>query len=109
SARTKMPRHASVPSSTWRTRWRTPMNSFTGIDLKDPHMSNIDNSRRDFLRRSGYGIGALTVGGVIGNGGVFASLQAAELEAANPLAPKQPHFPAKAKSVIWLHMIGAPA
>jgi Protein of unknown function (DUF1501) len=72
-------------------------------------MTDFNHTRRNFLRRSGYGIGALTVGGVIGNGGVFASLQAAELEAANPLAPRQPHFPAKAKSVIWLHMIGAPA
>jgi hypothetical protein len=66
-------------------------------------------SRRDFLRHAGGGLGALTVGGMIGTSGVFSSLQAAELEAANPLAPKPPHFPAKAKSVIWLHMIGAPA
>ncbi len=71
-------------------------------------MSDINSNRRKFLRHSGYGIGAL-VGGSIGSGGVFASLQAAELEAANPLAAKLPHFPAKAKSVIWLHMIGAPA
>src|SRR5207245_1327590 len=27
----------------------------------------------------------------------------------DPLAPKQPHFPAKAKSVIYLHMAGAPS
>ena len=26
----------------------------------------------------------------------------------NPLAPKPPHFPAKAKSVIFLHMTGGP-
>ncbi|MET0279716.1 MAG: DUF1501 domain-containing protein [Steroidobacteraceae bacterium] len=71
-------------------------------------MSDINSKRRQFLRHSGYGMGAL-VGGVIGSGGVFSSLQAAELEAANPLAAKLPHFPAKAKSVIWLHMIGAPA
>jgi hypothetical protein len=72
-------------------------------------MSNFRTTRRDFLRNAGGGLGALTVGGLIGGGGVFASLQAAELEAANPLAPRPPHFPAKAKSVIWLHMIGAPA
>lgn len=28
---------------------------------------------------------------------------------ADPLAPKDPHFAAKAKSVIWLHMDGAPS
>src|SRR5690606_28591052 len=55
------------------------------------------------------GLGAFTVGGLIGSTGVFSSLQAAELEATHPLAPKQPHFTPKAKSVIWLHMIGAPA
>ena len=27
----------------------------------------------------------------------------------DPLAPKQPHFPAKVKSVIWLHQAGAPS
>src|SRR5262245_30970969 len=70
-------------------------------------MSN--STRRDFLRNAGGGIGAFTVGGLIGGSGVFSSLQAAELEAVNPPAPKAPHFPAKAKSVIWLHMIGAPA
>jgi hypothetical protein len=72
-------------------------------------MSKTNTTRRDFLRNTGGGLGALTIGGLIGSSGVFSSLQAAELEAANPLAPKAPHFPARAKSVIWLHMIGAPA
>jgi hypothetical protein len=79
------------------------------LNFKELKMSQFDSDRRNFIRRGGYGIGALTVGGVIGNGGVFASLQAAELAAANPLAPRSPHFAARAKSVIWLHMIGAPA
>jgi hypothetical protein len=70
-------------------------------------MSNT--TRRDFLRNTGGGIGALTVGGLVGGTGVFSSLQAAELEYVNPLALKAPHFPARAKSVIWLHQIGAPA
>lgn len=72
-------------------------------------MSKHTNTRRDFLRNAGGGIGAFTIGGLIGGTGVFSSLQAAELEATDPLAPRAPHFPAKAKSVIWLHMIGAPA
>jgi len=72
-------------------------------------MSIIKTSRRDFLRHAGGGLGALTVGGLIGSTGIFSPLQAAELEAGNPLAPKAPHFTPRAKSVIWLHMIGAPA
>jgi hypothetical protein len=34
---------------------------------------------------------------------------AAAPAAINPLAPKAPHFAPKAKSVIWLHMAGAPS
>jgi len=55
-------------------------------------------SRRDFL----------ALGGAAALGGL--PLHAAwASELTDPLAPKQPHFPAKAKSVIWLHMAGAPS
>ncbi len=62
---------------------RTRTSSSTGTEKVQEYknMSNFDNQRRNFLRRSGYSLGALTVGGVIGNGGVFASVQAAEFEA----------------------------
>src|SRR6478752_9004372 len=30
-------------------------------------------------------------------------------DAQNPLAPKSPHFPGKVRSVIYLHMAGAPS
>jgi hypothetical protein len=33
----------------------------------------------------------------------------AKSELVNPLAPKRPHFPARAKSVIYMHMVGAPS
>ena len=62
-------------------------------------------SRRDFLLRTGLGGAAL--GGFIPGIGYVSAASAAEL--ADPLAPKQPHFPAKIKSVIWLHMNGAPS
>jgi Protein of unknown function (DUF1501) len=61
------------------------------------------SSRRDFLRHTGYGLGALSVGGALLNGApAWATVE-------DPLAPKTPHFPPKAKSVIWLHMAGAPS
>jgi hypothetical protein len=63
--------------------------------------------RRHFI--AGLAQGAAVVGGVIGSGGVFAVTPDADAPAPDPLAPKQPHFPAKAKAVIWLHMNGAPA
>src|SRR2546428_456605 len=65
------------------------------------------NSRRDFLTKSGLGLGAAAVTGLLPGGGLFAGAMAADL--IDPLAPKAPHFPAKVKSVIWLHMNGAPS
>ncbi len=72
-----------------------------------------NKSRRDFLVKSGLGIGGLALsgllptGGLLPGGGFMSAAYAAEL--ADPLALKQPHFPAKVKSVIWLHMDGAPS
>src|SRR6187431_3035286 len=62
-------------------------------------------SRRRFLQIAGTGAGGLALGGLIP--GTLQSAFASDLE--DPLAPKAPHFPAKAKSVIWLHMAGAPS
>lgn len=64
-------------------------------------------SRRKLLVNAAYGLGGLTLTGLLPGSGVFSSARAAEL--ADPLAPKDPHFPAKVKSVIWLHMDGAPS
>jgi len=69
-------------------------------------MSN--NSRRDFLLKTGYGLGGLTLSGLLPGGGFLATpVMAADL--VDPLAAKQPHFPSKVKSVIWLHQSGAPS
>lgn len=71
-------------------------------------MSNEKLSRRDFFAATGKGL-ALAVGGMIGTSGIFSPVLAAEQNIATPLSPKLPHYPGKAKSVIWLHMNGAPA
>jgi hypothetical protein len=65
-------------------------------------------SRRDFFIKSGLGLGGLAMSGFLPGGGFLQSALAADL-AADPLAPKQPHFPGKVKSVIWLHQHGAPS
>ena len=54
----------------------------------------IPTSRRGFLRSVGGGFGCVAM---------------AALAAENPLAPKQPHFPPKAKRVILLWMQGGPS
>ncbi|MBK5291440.1 MAG: DUF1501 domain-containing protein [Acidobacteriia bacterium] len=58
-------------------------------------------SRRKFLETSGLGIGWLAA--------LDMFQQTASASAPNPLAPKPPHFPATAKSVIHLFMQGGPS
>jgi hypothetical protein len=58
-------------------------------------------ARRWFLKECGVGLGAAALAELLG-----ASAQAAPR---GPLAPKQPHFAPKAKSVIYLFMAGAPS
>ena len=64
-------------------------------------------TRRDFLARAGGGFGALALLDLLQR----TSLGAASLSAAsaNPLEPKRPAFPARAKSVIFLFMEGGPS
>src|SRR5437016_11172698 len=58
-------------------------------------------SRRDMLCKCANGFGALA----------FASLLHEQARSApdNPLAPRPPHFSAKARSVIFLYMDGGPS
>ena len=57
-------------------------------------------TRRHFFSRCGIGVGSMALASLM-NQSVSA--------AANPLTPKQPHFPAKAKNVIFLFMAGGPS
>jgi hypothetical protein len=66
-----------------------------------------NKSRRDFLSKAGFGLGGAALSGILPGGGFFSAASAAEL--VDPLAPKPPQFPAKVKTVIWLHMDGAPS
>ena len=72
-----------------------------------------NKSRRDFLVNSAYGAGGLALSSLLSGLGGFGAAYASELVngqgLVDPLAPKPTHFPAKAKSVIWLHMSGAPS
>jgi uncharacterized protein (DUF1501 family) len=61
-------------------------------------------TRRWFFQQCGVGLGAIALGSLFRDSG-----WASPLALANPLAPKEPHFPAKAKRVIFLFMAGAPS
>jgi hypothetical protein len=65
-------------------------------------------TRRHFLRESAMGLGALALGSLFGCG-TDSSASKQLIDVKNPLAPKTPPFPGKARSVIYLHMAGAPS
>jgi len=69
-----------------------------------PQLEDAFLTRRDFLSRCGMGFGALSLAGLMGEGGLL--LPADAVEAANPLVPKAPQFPAKAKRVIHFFLNG---
>lgn len=60
-------------------------------------------TRRWFFQQCGVGLGAIALGTLLRENGLAA------ITPDNPLAPKQPHFPAKAKRVIFLFQAGAPS
>ncbi|MGB0759377.1 MAG: DUF1501 domain-containing protein, partial [Rubripirellula sp.] len=60
-------------------------------------------TRRHFFQQSAAGLGGIALNSLLAGEG-----SGSERSAANPLAPQQPHFPAKAKRVIYLHMTGSP-
>jgi hypothetical protein len=62
------------------------------------------HTRRTFLRRGLTGMGALALGELIGP----RAEAKVKFSVENPLAPKHPPLPARAKQVIYLHMEGSP-
>ncbi|WP_029629619.1 DUF1501 domain-containing protein, partial [Zavarzinella formosa] len=60
-------------------------------------------SRRQVLKSAGAGFGYLALAGLLGQ----EAAKSRAAEAPKPLAPKAPHFPVKAKKVIFLFMQGA--
>src|SRR4051794_12091865 len=75
------------------------------------HTATIDDilfTRRDFLIRTGMGLGALSLASLFGLN-PFESAEASEQHALSPLLPRKPHFNAKAKSVIHIFAEGGPS
>src|SRR5687768_3077831 len=60
--------------------------------------------RRDFLSSAAGGIGIAALANILAEDG-----RAADPPIVNPFEPKKPHFPGKAKNIIFLYMEGAPS
>lgn len=67
-------------------------------------------TRREFLWETGCGFGALGLTSLLNGDGFFdTKAKAAEAKFANPMAPRNPQFPGKAKACIFLFMYGGPS
>ncbi|MDA1006094.1 MAG: DUF1501 domain-containing protein, partial [Verrucomicrobia bacterium] len=79
--------------------------------MKRPHNTFCGRvDRREFMRNIGGGFTSVALTGMLTKEGFFNQANAAVPDSyANPLAPKEPMLPAKAKSVIFLFMYGGPS
>jgi hypothetical protein len=68
------------------------------------------NTRRQFFKRCTTGMGALALAS-LADGRLLARAAAspAGASAANPMAVRPSHFPARAKAMIYIHMAGSPS
>ena len=67
-------------------------------------------SRREFLEKTGMGMGALSLASILGMGAqAQAAIESSGGKVVSPLSPKDPQFPVKAKAVIHLFASGAPS
>ncbi len=60
-------------------------------------------SRRQFFTTAASGLGTAALASILAEDGLLAA------QPDDPLAPKQPHFPGKAKACIFLYMAGGPS
>jgi hypothetical protein len=71
-------------------------------------------SRRQLLQRAGGGFGLIGLAGLLGDEGLLGRAALAGEDdmkslALSPMAPRPPHFAAKAKRVIWVFINGGPS
>jgi hypothetical protein len=63
----------------------------------------VVRSRREFLQKAGLGVGSLALADLLQREAFAAPV------VTNPLSERAPHFPAKAKRVIFFFMQGGPS
>src|ERR1051325_384237 len=72
-----------------------------------PRATDCTLSRRQLLRNCGMGMGALALAQLMAQTGMASPISSSG--PINPLSPKSPQFPGKAKRVIHLFMNGGPS
>ena len=80
---------------------------------EDINPANCLLSRRQLLSRCGMGMGSLALADILGRSGMLSAAEASGAgglrHSLNPMSPKRPMFPGKAKRVIHLFMNGGPS
>lgn len=76
--------------------------------MNSSDLESLPPCRRSFLQRVGAGFPMLALVDLLSRDGFFAEKANAAVSQ-GPLAEKRPHFPAKAKHVVFLFMNGAPS
>jgi hypothetical protein len=74
-----------------------------------PSFDDVIFTRRQYLLRTGMSLGALSLASVFGINPFAPPEAQAASRGLSPLAPKQPHFPAKAKAIIHIFAEGGPS
>ena len=65
--------------------------------------------RRTLFQRAGFGLGGVALTQLLRQAGAESPETNDEAQVGRVAAAQQPHFPAKIKNVIYLHMVGAPS
>src|SRR5262245_7218006 len=78
------------------------------------HCGRYENftNRRDFLKKAGAGFGLLALADLLQGDGLLAAeplLNPQPSTLNSPMSARPPHYPARARSIIWLFMEGAPS
>ena len=66
-------------------------------------------TRRHFFANSGFSLGSLGLASILAGNRSNLLADESALTKSNPLHPRQVHFPARAKRVIYLFMAGGPS
>lgn len=94
----------TVPKGTRHDRWQEQGNPRRTVIIVNRFAADptFSRNRRSILRESCAGFGYLALQGLLGG-------ESAHAGVIDPLAAKRPHFPARAKRVIFLLMKGGPS
>src|SRR5258707_9085921 len=74
------------------------------FELENAELRRI--TRRHFFSQGALGLGSIALASLLSDGKLFAADPA---PTTNPMAPRPPHFPARAKNIIYLFMAGGPS